>query len=133
MHFKIREAREAAGYSQKELAAIIGVAQNTLHGYESGKHDPKSELLIKIAQACNVTVDFLLGVDTESIRRGTPATRTVSPSSFLDDAETLYGEQTAAAFDMYLRLDTGDRGEIRGEMKHMLRDEKYAQEKERLA
>lgn len=63
MKFHIREAREKAGYSQKELAQIIGVAQNTFHGYESGKHDPKSELLYKIADACNVTVDFLLGRD----------------------------------------------------------------------
>ena len=61
MKFHIREAREKAGYSQKELAQIIGVAQNTFHGYESEKHDPKSEILSKIADACNVSVDFLLG------------------------------------------------------------------------
>ena len=61
MKFFIREAREAAGLNQTELAKIIGVAPNTLNGYESGKHDPKSELLVKIAQACNVTVDYLLG------------------------------------------------------------------------
>jgi Predicted transcriptional regulators len=59
--FRIKEAREKAGYSQKELAEIIGVAPNTFHGYESGKHDPKSVLLAKIAAACNVSVDFLLG------------------------------------------------------------------------
>ena len=63
MEFRIKEAREKAGYSQKELAQIIGVAQNTFHGYESGKHDPKSDLLIKIAQACNTTTDFLLGYE----------------------------------------------------------------------
>lgn len=61
MKFHIKEARELAGYSQKEIAQIIGVAQNTFHGYESGKHDPKSDILIKIANACSVTVDFLLG------------------------------------------------------------------------
>lgn len=66
MEFHIREARERAGYSQKELAEIIGVAPNTFHGYESGKHDPKSELLVKIAQACNVTVDFILGRESEA-------------------------------------------------------------------
>jgi len=67
MEFHIKEARERAGFSQKELAKIIGVAPNTFHGYESGKHDPKSDLLIKIAQACHVTTDFLLGynIDTE--------------------------------------------------------------------
>ena len=61
MEFFIKEARDLAGLTQKELAAIIGVAPNTFHGYESGKHDPKSDLLIKIATACNVSVDFLLG------------------------------------------------------------------------
>lgn len=66
MTFRIKEAREQAGYSQKELAEIIGVAPNTFHGYESGKHDPKSELLAKIAQACNVTVDFILGRESET-------------------------------------------------------------------
>lgn len=61
MKFKIREAREASGFSQKELAKVIGVAPSTFNGYESGNHDPKSDLLIKIAEACSVTVDFLLG------------------------------------------------------------------------
>jgi len=65
MEFRIKEARENAGYSQKELAEIIGVAPNTFHGYESGKHDPKSDLLIKIANACNVSTDFLLGATKE--------------------------------------------------------------------
>lgn len=47
MNFFIKEAREKAGLSQKELAELIGVAPNTMHGYESGKHDPKSDLLKK--------------------------------------------------------------------------------------
>ena len=62
MKIFIKEAREQAGFSQRELAERIGVAPNTLHGYESGKHDPKSDLLVQIAAACQVSVDFLLGV-----------------------------------------------------------------------
>ena len=74
MKFQIKEARERAGFSQRELAEIIGVAPNTFHGYESGKHDPKSDLIAKIAQACGTTVDYLLGISndpygTHSIRR----------------------------------------------------------------
>lgn len=68
MKFQIKEAREKAGYSQKELAEIIGVAPNTFHGYESGKHDPKSILLEKIAKACHVSVDFLLGIQIEDTK-----------------------------------------------------------------
>ena len=65
MKFQIKEARERAGFSQRELAEIIGVAPNTFHGYESGKHDPKSDLIAKIAQACGTTVDYLLGISND--------------------------------------------------------------------
>ncbi len=78
MEFQIKEARERAGYSQKELAQIIGVAQNTFHGYESGKHDPKSDLLIKIANACDVSVDFLLGVEPINTKKS-PGTAEAAP------------------------------------------------------
>ena len=37
MEFKIREAREAANLSQRELAKLLGIAPATLHGYETGK------------------------------------------------------------------------------------------------
>lgn len=61
MNFKIKEARQLAGISQKELAARMGVSPGTLSGYETGAHDPKSDSLLQIADICGVTVDFLLG------------------------------------------------------------------------
>lgn len=63
MKLYIKEAREQAGLSQKQLAEMIGVAPNTFHGYESGKHDPKPQHLAAIAAACGVSADFLLGRD----------------------------------------------------------------------
>lgn len=65
MNFKIKEARQLAGINQKELAKIIGVSAGTLSDYENGNHDPKSDCLAKIADACGVTVDFLLGRETK--------------------------------------------------------------------
>ena len=61
MIFRIREAREAAGMTQAELAALLGINNVTLSGYETGKHDPKSATLVQIAKICNTTTDFLLG------------------------------------------------------------------------
>lgn len=65
MTFKIKEARQLAGITQKELAKTIGVSAGTLSDYENGNHDPKSDCLARIADACNVTVDFLLGRETK--------------------------------------------------------------------
>ena len=66
MIFRIKEARQASGISQKELASRLGIAPATLSGYESGAHDPKSELLSEIANICGVSVDFLLGREPEN-------------------------------------------------------------------
>lgn len=68
-----------ANLSQGELAAKLGVARNTLSGYENGLHDPKSDVLSQIADICGVTVDFLLGLEE---KEKTPA----------DTSEGLRGE-----------------------------------------
>lgn len=49
--FRIREARERAGYSQKELAEIIGVAQNTFHGYAPLSVFDISQSLLRSSQS----------------------------------------------------------------------------------
>lgn len=66
MRLRIKEAREKAGYAQKDLADLVGVKPTTFNGYECGKHDPKSDLLVKIANVCGVTVDYLLGVNIKT-------------------------------------------------------------------
>lgn len=37
----IRDARERAGLSQKRLAELIGVSQNTVSNWETGTHSPR--------------------------------------------------------------------------------------------
>ena len=61
MKLNLKEAREACGLTQLEMARLLGINDVTLSGYELGKHNPKTDTLIKIAQLCNVTVDYLLG------------------------------------------------------------------------
>lgn len=63
MYYRIKEARKAAKLTQRQLAEKIGIKVSTLSGYEIGAHDPGSNKLTKIAQICNTTVDWLLGID----------------------------------------------------------------------
>ena len=44
--------------------------------------------------------------------------------------EEQHGKTTTEAFTMYIQLDNDDQGEIRGEMKQMLKSEKYSVKKE---
>lgn len=65
MNFRIKEARQAANLTQRQLAEMLGIKDATLSGYEIGAHDPKSNTLIEIARVCNTTVDYLLGLDNQ--------------------------------------------------------------------
>lgn len=53
---RIREAREAAGMTQMELAEKAGLPQSHISRLENGKHSPSFATLEKIAVALNVPV-----------------------------------------------------------------------------
>lgn len=62
MRFYIKEARERIGLSQKDLAKKLNLKPTTFNGYETGAHDPKSNILAKIATELRTTTDYLLGL-----------------------------------------------------------------------
>ena len=61
---RIREARQQAGLKQKEVAQIIGVTESTYCCYEIGKREPDALKIKAIAEALNVSGDFLLELET---------------------------------------------------------------------
>lgn len=61
---KIKALRESRGYMQKDVAGELGIAPNTLSGYERGLRKPDSNILKKIAHYYGVSVDDLLEADT---------------------------------------------------------------------
>lgn len=61
---RIKMLRQAKGWTQANLAARVGVARDTIAGYESKakQRQPNPDMLIRLAQAFGVTVDYLLGL-----------------------------------------------------------------------
>ena len=62
---RIQEIRKRKGLKQKDLAAKLGIAANTLSQYETGTREPDIETTKRIAKELNVTVDYLLGRSNE--------------------------------------------------------------------
>lgn len=62
---KIKTLRKNFGLTQKELAARIGIAQQTLGGYEKSKSQPDIETLKKLASFFSVSADYLLGLEED--------------------------------------------------------------------
>ena len=56
---RIREARENLGFTQKELAEIIGVTGPAITNYESETSHPKEPILYKLMDALHVDANFL--------------------------------------------------------------------------
>jgi HTH-type transcriptional regulator, competence development regulator len=61
---RLKYIREKKGYAQKFVAEKIGIKNNTLSGYESGRREPDSDTLRKLAQFYEVTTDYLIGVSS---------------------------------------------------------------------
>ena len=82
----IKKARTDKHLSQRALADIIGVSQQTVGSWEVGRTSPDNEMLKKLAAFFNVSVDYLLG-------------RTDEPGGFQkgdSTKETMVGETNAA-------------------------------------
>lgn len=61
MYRRIRDLREDKDLLQKELAAYLQCSQVCYSSYELGKRDIPTDVLIKLAQFHETSVDYLLG------------------------------------------------------------------------
>lgn len=61
MQTKVKEMRERAGMTQKQLAEALGITQQSVYYYESGDRDIKASILIDMSRILNCTVSDLLG------------------------------------------------------------------------
>lgn len=61
MKNNIKQLREEMTLTQKECADKFGVTLRAWQTYEQGVSEPKYELLCKIADMFNVSLDYLLG------------------------------------------------------------------------
>lgn len=58
---RLRELREEAGLTQKQLAEKIGNVQRNISNWESGASEPDISTVIKLADCFGVSTDELLG------------------------------------------------------------------------
>ena len=59
---KIKEARDAKGWTQQHLAERMGTTQQTIQRYEKGTRNLKASVLAQLSEVLDVTVAYLLGM-----------------------------------------------------------------------
>ena len=79
---RITQLRKAKNWSQDELAKGIGSSKVMIGKYEREDNSPSIEVIVKLAKAFQVSVDYLLG-------EGTNASYDKEMIKRLDELETL--------------------------------------------
>lgn len=70
MGTRIAQARKDQGLTQQQVADALGIAQQTLAHYESGRLRLPASMLPTLAQMLGLTVDELLGQERPKGKRG---------------------------------------------------------------
>lgn len=60
---RVKELRDDLGYTQIQLAELVGVANNTITQYENGTSNMSLFVLVRTAQVLKTTTDYLLGLE----------------------------------------------------------------------
>lgn len=61
MYRRIRDLREDNDLTQKQMAEYLNCSQQVYSNYELGQRDIPTDILLKLADFYNVSVDYILG------------------------------------------------------------------------
>lgn len=99
---RIHQAREAKGISQKQLADKIGVSQRVLSWWEREPVALKTEQLSALAQALQVSADFLLGREATPPRAKGPKGRMLKLFEIASNLPRKQQEKVAAVLEPFV-------------------------------
>ena len=96
---RIKMLRETKKMTQVRLGLELGVAQETISGYEIGRIEPSNDILIKLVNCLNTSADYLLCI-----------TENISPS----DGSRKLTEQENRLLHYFNLLSSQNRGRVIG-------------------
>lgn len=62
MYKRIRDLREDNELTQKQLSKVLNCSQQVYSNYELGQRDIPTDVLIKLSNFYDVSVDYILGI-----------------------------------------------------------------------
>lgn len=60
---KVKDLRQARGWTQAELARRMGITRNGINSWEQGLSMPSPSSLVELAKIFSVSTDYLLGAE----------------------------------------------------------------------
>jgi transcriptional regulator with XRE-family HTH domain len=109
---RLARLRKAAGFSQRDLAAEIGISQRMVAYYEGETEYPPAHLLPALARVLGVSTDVLLGVERLREKAGVGSQRLWRRFKRLEKLPATERKQVLAVVDAFIDRHrvAGDRG-----------------------
>lgn len=67
MDNRLRERRAVNGWSQAQLADLLGVSRQTVNALEKGRYDPSLPLAFRLARVFSTTIEDLFNPNDEDL------------------------------------------------------------------
>lgn len=104
---RLKELRKERKLKQTDVADVLCCSQGVYSRYESGEREPPLDIIKKLADFYSVTLDYLMGIDTEPNADVHPAQQENAPADMRAEAkrilEGMNDEQYQAALQ-YLKF-----------------------------
>ena len=59
---RIKKLREKQGYTQTELAKMLGVTRSCVNAWEMGLSTPTTQYIVALSKLFHVSADYILGI-----------------------------------------------------------------------
>ena len=63
---RLKQLRKTQGYTQQQLADLLGISKSAVSMYESGVREPELALIQRMTGIFSVNVDTLIGTSSEA-------------------------------------------------------------------
>lgn len=102
LKLRIKEARKKAGLSGIQVAQMLGITPTHYYDIENGKRRAHDDLLLKLSEIFNVSVDFLLGKENKRPLEIYPVENFVRVPvlGVIRAGEPIYAEQNLLGYEL---------------------------------
>lgn len=103
---KIIEARKSKNLSQEDLGRLTGIDKRIISRYETNKTAPSIDVAKKIAEALQVSLDYLTELNNSLFINDIEMTKLLSDYDKLDNDEKITIKKIIKAFKFYSKIET---------------------------
>ena len=121
MKTNLQTLRETNRLTQRQISEDLGITQQAYSRYERGDREPDLEMLCKLADYFNVSVDYLIGHESKSIMDRPDS---AIAENFIREFGDFFSDETFQNYiKLYKLMDTRQRIFVLGMIVGWLRDQ----------